>query len=250
MRPFAILAALTILTSLAAAQHPVSGAPSRHVAHSRNAHASTPRHASPLAALPFPFFGDSFNPDDLNSSGNPAASQPPPFLMQALQSMAGSAAGPMGAAMSAPANHGASPNDPLMIELQNGHYVRVNNTAIDGEAQPLAPTKISLPAKSAARRSAIPAPSSSAPALIAANSPAAKLPAAVLLFRDGHSEEVRDYTIANGTLYARGDYYTDGYWNKKIDLATLDVPGTREANAARKVKFVLPQSPNEVITRP
>jgi hypothetical protein len=70
------------------------------------------------------------------------------------------------------------------------------------------------------------------------------------MFRDGHSEEVRDYTIADGVLYARGDYYTDGYWNKKIDLAALNLPQTREANADRSVKFVLPSSPNEVITRP
>ena len=76
------------------------------------------------------------------------------------------------------------------------------------------------------------------------------LPAAILIFRDGHSEEVRDYTIADGMLYARGDYYTDGYWNKKIDLATLNVAETMQANASRSVKFTLPSSPNEVITRP
>ena len=76
------------------------------------------------------------------------------------------------------------------------------------------------------------------------------LPPALLVFRDGHSEEVRDYTIADGVLYARGDYYTDGYWSKKIDLSTLNVSQTLAANAARNVKFVLPASPNEVITRP
>ena len=86
--------------------------------------------------------------------------------------------------------------------------------------------------------------------MIAAVSPARDLPAAVLIFRDGHSEEVHDYTIADGFLYARGDYYIDGYWNKKIDLATLDLPRTLQDNAARKVKFILPSSPNEVITRP
>ena len=83
-----------------------------------------------------------------------------------------------------------------------------------------------------------------------ASAPASVLPPAVLIFHDGHREEVRDYTIADGTLYARGDYYTDGYWNKKIDLASLNVPQTLQANADRNVKFVLPSSPNEVITRP
>ena len=68
-----------------------------------------------------------------------------------------------------------------------------------------------------------------------------------LVFRDGHSEEVHDYTIADGILYTRGDFYTDGYWNKKIELSALDIPQTLAANAARDVKFVLPSSPNEVI---
>jgi hypothetical protein len=61
---------------------------------------------------------------------------------------------------------------------------------------------------------------------------------------------VRDYTIADGSLYARGDFYTDGFWNKKIDLASLNVAETMQANASRNVKFILPSSPNEVITRP
>ncbi|HTU42661.1 MAG TPA: hypothetical protein VMF10_13205, partial [Candidatus Aquilonibacter sp.] len=60
----------------------------------------------------------------------------------------------------------------------------------------------------------------------------------------------RSYSIANGILYAQGDYYTDGYWNKKIDLSALDVPETLQANADHGVKFVLPSSPNEVVTRP
>jgi hypothetical protein len=71
-----------------------------------------------------------------------------------------------------------------------------------------------------------------------------------LVFRDGHKEEVRDYSIADGVLYARGDFYTDGYWNKNISLSSLDVAQTLQANAERGVKFVLPSAPNEVITRP
>jgi hypothetical protein len=77
-----------------------------------------------------------------------------------------------------------------------------------------------------------------------------ELPASILIFRDGHSEEVHDYTIADGFLYARGDYYTDGYWNKKIDLAALNLTATMQTNSTRNVKFVIPSSPNEVITRP
>jgi hypothetical protein len=191
---------------------------------------------SPYGSLPF--FGDSFNPDDMYSSGDPVASEPPPpFLMQAMRDMAGSAANPMAQAMSAPPNHQPAANDPLMIELQNGRYVRVDNAAANGDA---------LPLNSTPNR----ARSSSPPSTITAAGPAQALPPAVLIFHDGHSEEVRDYTIADGMLYARGDYYTDGYWNKKIDLATLNVAETMQANASRSVKFTLPSSPNEVITRP
>lgn len=207
---------------------------------------------NPLAALPFPFFGDAFNPDDLPSGPDPnsadaSAAQSPAFLMQALQSLTGSATGPLGLSMGASKHREPAQSEPLMIELQNGRYVRVKSDAVNGEAQPLAlaAAMISKPKKSAhAARAISPAPAPASPSLAAA-----PLPAAVLIFRDGHSEEVRDYTIANNTLYASGDYYADGHWNKKIDLATLNVPSTLEANATRKVNFVLPHSPNEVITR-
>jgi hypothetical protein len=246
-RCLVICAALAI-TPLAAAQR--SSAPARAAAPahsaaphfkapaggfsvSRNPRASAFRRSSPYVSpynsLPFPFFGDSFNPDDIYSTGYPVASQPPPFLMQAMQQLAGSGAGSIAQAMSAPGNHqpSSSSSDPLMIELQNGRYVHVTRAAVDGEALPLM-----LEPNNSRSDSSQP------------------LTPAVLIFHDGHTVEVRDYTIADGILYARGDYYTDGYWNKKIDLTTLSIAETLQANANRNVKFVLPSSPNEVITRP
>ena len=92
-------------------------------------------YVSPYGSLPF--FGDSFNPDDIYSSGYPVASEPPPFLMQAMRDMAGSATNPMAQAISPPPNHQPAANDPLMIELQNGRYVRVDNSAANGDALPL-----------------------------------------------------------------------------------------------------------------
>ncbi|MGA8500210.1 MAG: hypothetical protein WB683_01555 [Candidatus Sulfotelmatobacter sp.] len=179
-------------------------------------YASRFRQPFPYTSLPFPFFADSFDPDDIYSTGYPVASQPPTILLQAAHAMAH------------PDYAESEPSipQPLMIELQNGRYVRVNSTAADGEALPLTLAPDRAPST----------PHDLAPVL--------------LVFRDGHSEEVRDYTIADGVLYASGDYYTDGYWNKKIALSTVNVAQTLEANAARNVKFVLPKSPNEVITRP
>jgi hypothetical protein len=244
---FLLLAALAALLSLAQAQR--GGAPAHaSVSHShssagsfalsRSPYRSASRRLSPLvspySSLPFSFFGDSFDPNDMYSSGYPVASQPPPFLMEALRSMAGPAANSMGQATNFMSAREPSSSEPLMIELQNGRYVRVKGSAADGEAAP-----ISLSKDSGAALSRV---------VAATTSPV--LPAAVLIFHDGHREEVRDYIIADGSLYARGDFYTDGYWTKKIDLANLDVAQTLQANLDRNVRFVLPSSPNEVVTRP
>jgi hypothetical protein len=218
---------------------PRSHSPAGNRAFSRSGFPFSSRRSFSDVSLPFPFFGDSFDPDDIYSSGYPVASDPPPYLMEALRNMASSGPNSMGSA--APfESRDPSPSQPLMIELQNGRYVRVNSAAADGDALPLASNN----AASLTR------PSPAQPPLIAATSPAPVLPPVILIFRDGHNEEVRDYTIADGFLYARGDYYTDGYWNKKIGLATLDVAQTLQANANRNVNFALPTSPNEVITRP
>jgi hypothetical protein len=252
-----VLSAVLGITSLAAAQRAAApahaAAPAQHAvrhlhspgnnfAAARGGHPSAFRRSSPLVSpfgsLPFPFFGDSFNPDDIYSSGFPVASQPPPFLMEAMRQLTGSATTSMGQATSPVNNHQPAANDPLMIEFQNGQYVRVDSAAANGDALPL-----KLPPNPSSRTK------STAPPMISA-APPQPLPAALLIFRDGHSEEVRDYTIADGILYARGDYYTDGYWNKKIALAALDLPETVRHNEVRGVRFALPSASNEVITRP
>src|ERR1700676_5189913 len=111
-----------------------------NMAGSRSGHRGLRRSSpliSPFGSLPFPFFGDTFNPDDIYSSGYPVASQPPPFLMEAMRQLAGSATNPMAQAMTPPPSHQPGANDPLMIELKNGRYVRVESVAADGEAEPL-----------------------------------------------------------------------------------------------------------------
>jgi hypothetical protein len=182
----------------------------------RTAYSSRFRQPFPYTSLPFPFFADSFNPDDIYSTGYPVAAQLPAIMLQAARTMAGPDY----------ADRRAAAPQPLMIELQNGRYVRVNRASAEGGAVllDLAPDR--------------------------APSPPHELAPVLLVFRDGHSEEVRSYTIADGILYASGDYYTDGYWNKRIALSTINVPRTLQANAQRNVNFILPKSPNEVITRP
>jgi hypothetical protein len=72
----------------------------------------------------------------------------------------------------------------------------------------------------------------------------------VLVFRDGHSQEVSAYTIADGVLYAASDYATTGEWTQAIELAVLNVPETVAANSNRGLHFHLPTAPNEVIVGP
>lgn len=230
--------------------------PKGSFAFARNSHAARNPRRSPLTSLPFPFLTDSFDPNDLYATGYPVSSQPPEFLLQAARAMGGSEYLNQPAAEAG--NHAASSTQPLMIELQGDHYVRVNPSPIDGEALPLAGSSTVLgrdsgPGAGLRRAPSAPRPgqnATTAPANSMAAPRANDMPSAVLVFRDGHREDVRDYTIADGTLYARGDLYTDGYWNKKIDLATLNIPETLQANETRNVNFVLPSSPNEVITRP
>ena len=65
--------------------------------------------------------------------------------------------------------------------------------------------------------------------------PAKDQPATVLVFRDGHSAEVRNYAIVGDTLF---DFSTDR--RKKIALADLDLVATQKQNEDRGVDFRLP----------
>lgn len=76
-----------------------------------------------------------------------------------------------------------------------------------------------------------------------------ELPSAVLVFRDGHKEEVSSYTIVGETMYTKADYWTTGSWTKKVQLGDLDLPATLSLNKERGVKFALPAGPHEVIMR-
>src|SRR5258708_2743465 len=198
-----------------------------------------PSSSFPLLSA-FGLFSDSFYPNDSSAAdsstpGYPPAGQAPNILLQALS--------PAGVSQ----DQQQPPSQPLLIELQGGRYVRVTGEYLAGEntsdsglayQAPTASTASSGPAKLDSKRR----PAREVTARI--------LAPVVLVFRDGHSEEVRDYTIADGAIYARGDYYSDGYWNKTIELSTLNLPETVKSNQERGVRFVLPSAPNEVITRP
>jgi hypothetical protein len=157
------------------------------------------------------FFGDPYLYADY-PSGSLASEMPSPpaFVMQ-------------------PAAVPEPKRESLLIELQGDRYVRFSG---DGQSD-------GAPAVSLGGSSPIPV------AIVAH-----ELPPAVLIFRDGHQEQVQDYVIASGTLYARGDYWQSGSWRRDIQLSVLDIPATLRANQDHGVKFMLPSGPNEVVTRP
>ncbi len=121
-------------------------------------------------------------------------------------------------------------SEPLMIELQGNRYVRI------------------VGQQSADR--GVTAPSDYVEAGAGSRHATPELPPTVLIFRDGHREQVPEYAIVGSTIYASGDYWQSGHWTKNIQLSALNIPATMQANRDKGVKFTLPSAPNEVITRP
>jgi hypothetical protein len=60
-------------------------------------------------------------------------------------------------------------------------------------------------------------------------------PFTVLVFRDGHREEVRNYAIVDSTVHVMSPY------RRKIPLADLDLDATTQANEDRGIVFRVPK---------
>jgi hypothetical protein len=96
-----------------------------------------------------------------------------------------------------------------------------------------------------ARPDAAPAPAASAEATPAAAETTPAAPSqpvqpqepSVLVFRDGHQQEIGNYAIVGDALYD----FTPGHL-RKIPLSQLDLPATVKANDDRGVDFTLPAS--------
>jgi hypothetical protein len=74
------------------------------------------------------------------------------------------------------------------------------------------------------------------------------LAATVLVYRDGHREDVADYAIVGPVMYAHLTAEMAGGLHS-IQISALDIAATVLANRENGVGFVLPR-PNEVVTRP
>lgn len=207
------------------AQRMVSSSPHFSESHNSGGHARSSFY--PLG-LYEPFYSDY-----VSTTGYPVASQPPVIILQV----------PPAAAIVQ--ERSSSTNKPLMIELQGDRYVQVS-----GEARTQMETEIGTEVKTIdplPNTSRQPQQSSGS----AAHAVSAKeIPAAILVFRDGHREQVSGYTIADGILYAHSDYFTSGSWNRKIELSSLNLSETLKSNHSQGIRFQLPTAPNEVIVGP
>ncbi len=133
------------------------------------------------------------------------------------------------------------PPDSLVLELQGNHWVRLTSS---GQTQVSAPQ----PAQEASAKASV--LRTITPRESAALKASRELPPAVLVFRDGHKEEITRYSIVGGTIYTNTDYWINGSWTKKVPIAELNVPATLELNQQRGAKFSLPSSPGEIVVRP
>ncbi|HYG98350.1 MAG TPA: hypothetical protein VD837_04410 [Terriglobales bacterium] len=103
------------------------------------------------------------------------------------------------------------------------------------------------------RRGTTTAPGQRAPQTTAAEpqispqGPVQPLREATLVFRDGRRQPVASYAIYSGAIY-----YSMPAWapQQRVLLSALDLPATVSANREVGIAFRLPNSPNEVVTRP
>jgi hypothetical protein len=177
-----------------------------------------------------PYFYPDFYPGDEFDYGPAAPETPPAPPVQVFV--------PQPPQPPAPA---ASPVEPLLLENHNGQWVRV-------------PTGSEMPTISQSTKPDSVSPKASSPnpgfvELPAAAPPMPALPPAVIVFRDGHMEEVAKYMIQGVDLYTKADYWSTGSWTRKIPLAELDIPASLKLNKDRGTKFNLPSGPNEVMIR-
>lgn len=187
--------------------------------------------------FPYPYYPYSYDNGDFgNDNQEPVPAQVAPPLLNATPEPP------------------APPRESLLIEWQGDRFVRttLSQKVSDGESR--APdysenSSSDKPSsiKSSPDKSRLRSPSASTHAI--ATQPR-ELPPAVLVFRDGRHEEISSYTIVSGTIYSKADYWTNGSWTKKIQIADLDVPATLKLNHENGLNFVLPAGPNEVVVRP
>jgi hypothetical protein len=227
------VALLALLVSAAPAHAQISGARGPAQARPAQGRSTAPPftrarghgHRGERRGLSNGFF---FYPDYFSDYYEPPAPQEPPVQQVVIQQPAQQAQQPP-----------TKPIEPLVLEERDGQWIRVpmgSEVPVNGESR----------RANAATRSQVPTPAFGGEK---SSPPPVELPPVVLVFRDGHKEEVRNYMIEGKALYTSADYWATGSWNRKIPIADLDVPASLKLNADRGAKFSLPRGPNQVVVR-
>jgi hypothetical protein len=151
------------------------------------------------------------------------------------------------AAASAPQTYPARPPEALVMELRGDHWVRLTSY---GAQEPPASAANMQPAPLNNTAATAQAPPAAYVVDAARTSPPVELPPAILVFRDGHTEQAANYTIVGKTLTIKTDYWTTGAWTRIILLAEMDLAATLKLNRDRGTKFTLPSRSGEVMMRP
>jgi hypothetical protein len=116
--------------------------------------------------------------------------------------------------------------DPVLLELHGTRWVKVTNFGEASDHVVAGATAADTQAK------------------------AKTLPPAVLVYRDGHTEELSSYSIIGESIHTKSNYWTSGTWTRTIPVADLDIAATLQQNEKRGVNFELPSGPDEVMLRP
>jgi hypothetical protein len=134
------------------------------------------------------------------------------------------------------------PAEAEVLELQGDHWVRLSPNGppqvVGGSTQQHAAISPSTAAAAPTRPAAQTATPTPTPA------------SAMLVFRDGHQEQIGKYTIMGTTIFVSTEYWTSGAWTRKVQIAELDVPATLKLNRERGANFRLPSGPEEVMIGP
>lgn len=148
------------------------------------------------------------------------------------------------------------PADAMVLEKRDGQWVRVPNgnqvpTATQSTEKQATDKQVAGKQGTEKQQGSSPAgklhPGISDPADGMKAAP--ELPAAVLVFRDGHKEELQKYMIQGDAIYTSSNAYTPGALTKRIPLSELDIPASLKLNKDRGTGFSLPSASNEVVIR-
>jgi hypothetical protein len=138
----------------------------------------------------------------------------------------------------------AKPAEAMVLEREGDQWVRITPY---GPPQTVGPAAAPSNPPERASNAHPETPAAARGQVPAAAKPPAPLPPAVLVFRDGHQEQIGQYRIMGTTIYVNTDYWSSGAWTRTIPLADLDVPATLKLNQQRGANFRLPSSPDEVM---